>query len=41
MLTIETDDLDFAHEVSARREIVDLIGQYLGIGGMMQERMIP
>jgi hypothetical protein len=27
--------------VSARREVVELIGQYLGIGGMMQERMIP
>jgi deoxyadenosine/deoxycytidine kinase len=41
VLTIETDALDFAHDVGARREVVDLIGQYLGIRGMMQERMIP
>jgi deoxyadenosine/deoxycytidine kinase len=41
VLTIETDALDFAHDVAARREVVDLISQYLGIGGMMQERMIP
>ena len=40
VLTIETDTLDFAHDVSARREIVDLIGQYLGLGGMVQERMM-
>jgi deoxyadenosine/deoxycytidine kinase len=41
VLTIETDALDFAHDVAARREVVDLIGQYLGIRGMVQERMIP
>jgi deoxyadenosine/deoxycytidine kinase len=40
VLTIETDTLDFAHDVSARREIVELIGQYLGLGGMLQERMM-
>ena len=41
VLTIETDALDFAHDVTARREVVELIGQYLGIRGLMQERMIP
>ncbi len=40
MLTIETDTLDFAHDVAARREIIELIGQYLGLGGMLQERMM-
>ena len=38
---IETDQLDFAHDIGARREIVDLIGQAAGVRGMMQERMIP
>jgi deoxyadenosine/deoxycytidine kinase len=41
VLTIETDSLDFAHDVAARREVVELIGQYLGIHGLIQERMIP
>jgi deoxyadenosine/deoxycytidine kinase len=41
VLTIETDSLDFAHDVAARREVVELIGQYLGIRGLMQERMMP
>ena len=41
VLTIETDALDFAHDVAARREVVELIGQYLGSRGLMQERMIP
>jgi len=41
ILTIETDQLDFAHDVGARREVVELIGQFLGIGGMVQERMMP
>jgi deoxyadenosine/deoxycytidine kinase len=40
VLTIETDGLDFAHEVSARREVVELIGQSAGIRGVMQERML-
>lgn len=41
ILTIETDQLDFAHDVGARREVVELIGQFLGIGGMVQERLMP
>ena len=41
VLTIETDALDFAHDVAARREVVELIGQYIGIRGLVQERMIP
>jgi deoxyadenosine/deoxycytidine kinase len=41
VLTIETDALDFAHDIAARREVVELIGQYLGMRGMVQERMIP
>ncbi len=41
VLAIETDQLDFAHDIGARREIVDLIGQAAGVRGMMQERMIP
>ena len=41
VLTIGTDDLDFAHEVEARREVVDLIGQYVGMRGVVQERMMP
>lgn len=40
VLTIETDQLDFAHEVSARREVVEIIGQAAGLRGMMQERML-
>ena len=39
VLTIETDTLDFAHDVAARREVVDMIGQAAGVRGMMQERM--
>ena len=41
VLTIETDQLDFAHDIGARREIVELIGQAAGVRGVMQERMIP
>ena len=41
VLTIETDTLDFAHDVAARREVVDMIGQAAGVRGMMQERMMP
>ena len=41
VLTIATDDLDFAHTVEARREVVDLIGQHVGLRGLMQERMMP
>jgi deoxyadenosine/deoxycytidine kinase len=41
VLTIETDGLDFAHEVAARREVVDQIGQAAGVRGMVQERLIP
>ncbi|HEY3227731.1 MAG TPA: deoxynucleoside kinase, partial [Roseiflexaceae bacterium] len=40
VLTIETDALDFAHDIAARREVVDLIGQYVGIRGVVQERMV-
>src|SRR6266545_1212929 len=40
VLTIETDGLDFAHDVSARREVVEMIGQAAGMRGMMQERMM-
>jgi len=38
---IETDTLDFAHDVAARREVVDMISQAAGVRGMMQERMMP
>lgn len=41
VLTIETDQLDFAHDINARREVVDLLAQHLGMRGMRQERMIP
>ena len=41
MLRIETDDLDFAHDASARREVVELIAQTLGMRGMVQERFVP
>lgn len=41
VLTIETDNLDFAHDLSARREVVELIGQYAGIRGIVQERLTP
>jgi deoxyadenosine/deoxycytidine kinase len=41
VLTVETDALDFAHDVAARREVVDMIGQAAGVRGMMQERMMP
>ena len=40
VLTIETDALDFAHDVTARREVVDMIAQAAGVRGMMQERMM-
>jgi hypothetical protein len=41
VLTIETDNLDFAHDVQARREIVELVGQYAGYRGVTQERLMP
>ncbi|HNP87776.1 MAG: deoxynucleoside kinase [Chloroflexi bacterium SZAS-1] len=41
VLSVETDQLDFAHDVGARREIVELISQAAGVRGMKQERMIP
>lgn len=41
VLTIETDNLDFAHDVQARREVVELIGQYAGYRGVTQERLMP
>lgn len=41
VLRIETDELDFAHDVAARREVVELIAQALGVRGMMQERFVP
>lgn len=41
VLNIETDDLDFAHDVAARRTIVEQIAQAAGVRGVTQERMIP
>lgn len=41
ILRIETDTLDFAHDVAARREVVELIGQAAGVRGMVQERFMP
>jgi deoxyadenosine/deoxycytidine kinase len=41
VLTIETDGLNFAHDVAARREVVELIGQAAGMRGVIQERMMP
>jgi deoxyadenosine/deoxycytidine kinase len=41
VLTIETDELDFAHDMAARREVVEQIGQAAGVRGIMQERMMP
>lgn len=38
VLTIETDELDFAHDPTARREVVELIGQAVGIKTQIQER---
>lgn len=38
VLRIETDELDFAHDPVARREVVELIGQALGLRGVIQER---
>lgn len=38
ILRIETDGLDFAHDVAARREIVELIAQAAGLHGVLQER---
>jgi deoxyadenosine/deoxycytidine kinase len=40
VLTIETDQLDFAHEPAARREVVDLISQAVGIREPIQERFV-
>ena len=41
VLTIETEQLDFAHDVEARRSVVELIDQYIGMRGPRQERMLP
>ena len=41
MLSIETEQLDFAHDVEARRSVVELIDQYMGMRGPRQERMLP
>ncbi|MCS6939126.1 MAG: deoxynucleoside kinase [Roseiflexaceae bacterium] len=41
VLRIETDDLDFAHDAAARREVVEMIAQALGLRGMVQERFVP
>lgn len=41
VLTIETDKLDFAHNLSARRAVVEQIAQYIGLRGVVQERLIP
>lgn len=40
VLTIETDELDFAHDVQARREVVELVAQAVGMRGVMQERLM-
>jgi deoxyadenosine/deoxycytidine kinase len=40
VLTIETDGLDFAHDIGARREVVEMIGQVAGVRGVVQERMM-
>lgn len=41
VLRIETDDLDFAHDAAARREVIEMIAQALGLRGMVQERFTP
>lgn len=41
VLSIETEQLDFAHDVEARRSVVELIDQYMGMRGPRQERMLP
>ena len=41
VLRIETDELDFAHDAAARREVVELIAQTLGMRGAVQERFVP
>lgn len=41
VLTIETDALDFAHDLNARRTVVAKVAQHLGLSGMVQERLIP
>jgi deoxyadenosine/deoxycytidine kinase len=40
VLTIPTDDLDFAHTIEGRREVVELARQALGIKGPSQERLL-
>ncbi|GAB4169049.1 MAG: deoxynucleoside kinase [Roseiflexaceae bacterium] len=40
VLTIETDHLDFAHDPQARREVVELIGQAVGVRTPIQERFV-
>jgi hypothetical protein len=40
VLRIETDALDFAHDVAARREVVELIAQAVGMRGVVQERFL-
>jgi deoxyadenosine/deoxycytidine kinase len=41
VLRIETDELDFAHDPAARREVVEQIAQAVGERGMVQERFMP
>lgn len=40
VLTIETETLNFAHDPVARREVVELIGQHVGMRGVVQERLM-
>ncbi|HEU5086018.1 MAG TPA: deoxynucleoside kinase [Roseiflexaceae bacterium] len=40
VLRIETDELDFAHDPAARREVVELIAQAVGERGVVQERFM-
>ncbi len=40
VLRLETDELDFAHDPAARREVVELIAQAVGERGVVQERFM-
>jgi deoxyadenosine/deoxycytidine kinase len=40
VLTIETDQLDFAHDVTARREVVEQIDRHMNLRGVRQERIV-
>jgi hypothetical protein len=39
-LHVPTDNLDFAHTVAGRKEIVDMIIRAVGIRGITQERLL-